>query len=363
MTNPGQQVAGATPLSAEDKAFLLEKVEYSSDLLRQAREKIATIFWGQDEIIDLTLACMVAGGHLLAEGVPGVGKTHFISNVANVMGLGFNRVQFTPDLMPSGILGSSVRDKVTGDWKFEKGPVFSQFMMADEINRAGPKTQSALLEAMQEKQVTVDGMTYALPRPFHVMATQNPIEQEGTYPLPEAQRDRFMMRLDFDYPNENAERRVMIETTKPSGSLRDVYNKIAAGQDLTAPKDGSIKKDLTPVLGKYDLIAMQELAKHLPISKAVEDAAIYLVRNLRPQNKDAPEYVKNNVRWGPGPRAVQTFASVARARALIAGKLAPDVTDIIAVAAPVLQHRTEMKSKRDQAEGFNAVLSQLVKQL
>lgn len=322
--------------------FLEQKIGECSDLLRRAKQEIALDVWGQDKVIELTLACMVAGGHLLSIGVPGTAKTRLVSRVAKVMGLDYKRVQFTPDLMPSDILGSEIlREDGQGRRSFEfiKGPLFTQFLMADEINRAGPRTQSALLEAMQEKKVTVAGQTYILQRPFVVMATQNPIEQEGTYPLPEAQLDRFLMKLDMGYPDESAERKVMIDTTSTSTDIADLYNRAAAGEDLTLSIDKDEESKIRAILSKNDLIIMQKLARQLPLSDKVVDATMKIVRGARPNAPDAAKFIKDNVAWGPGPRAVQAFAQVAKARALMDGRLAPNVDDILAVVIPVLEHR------------------------
>lgn len=328
--------------SAEEAKFFAAKIEEAADLLKRAKAEIATEVWGQDKVIENTLICLVAGGHLLAVGAPGVAKTRLVSRVAGVMGLDYNRIQFTPDLMPSDILGSEVlQEDESGkrSFRFDKGPIFTQFLMADEINRAGPRTQSALLQAMQEKKVTVGGQTYTLQRPFHVMATQNPLEQEGTYPLPEAQLDRFLMKLDVDYPDEPAEKRVMVLTTKTSENIRDLYNRVANGEDLTMAVDKDDVSKVKQVLQKNDLILMQKLAQNMPLSEDVVNATMKIVRNARPNNPNAPREVKDGVSWGPGPRAVQAFALAAKAKALMDGRLAPNVDDILSLMDPVLEHR------------------------
>jgi len=351
------------PLTAEETSFLKEKVAEASEKLRAAQSEIATEVWGQDKIIELTIACMVAGGHLLSVGVPGLAKTRLVSRMSTVMGLDSKRVQFTPDLMPSDILGSEILhedDDGKKIFEFKKGPVFTQFLMADEINRAGPRTQSALLEAMQEKKVTVAGQTYNLKSPFHVMATQNPLEQEGTYPLPEAQMDRFLMRLDIDYPNEAAERRVMIETTGHKGSLQELYNRSSQGDDLTAIPDQHDESKVKQILELNDLILMQHLARSLPLSEKVVDATMKIVRHARPTEKEVSADIKEYVEWGPGPRAVQAFAMVAKAHALMRGDMAPGVEDVLAVVKPVLEHRMALNYR---ARADNVTFDQVVQKL
>jgi MoxR-like ATPase len=358
---PSKEELMGQPLSSEEAAFIKEKVEECSARLREARDEIAKEVWGQDNIIELTVACMVAGGHLLAVGVPGVAKTRLVSRVATVMGLEWNRVQFTPDLMPSDILGSEVQDPTSeSKVKFIKGPAFTQFLMADEINRAGPRTQAALLEAMQEKKVTVAGETHILKRPFTVMATQNPLEQEGTYPLPEAQMDRFLMKVDVHYPTEEAERRVMRDTTGTSDNIKELFERSESGEDLTIAADKDDKIGVKPVLGQNDLILMQKLAKRLPLDEEVVDAAIKIVHRARPDNEDASDMIKNSVAWGPGPRALQAFASVAKARALMDGRSAPDVGDILAVVKPVLEHRMDLNF---QAKADGVTFDKVIKDI
>jgi len=340
--DPSKDTLMGQPLNAEEARFFAEKVEESSSLLRRAQSEIASEVWGQDKVIENTLICMVAGGHLLSVGAPGLAKTRLVSRVATVMGLDYKRVQFTPDLMPSDILGSEVlQEDADGkrSFHFNKGPIFTQFLMADEINRAGPRTQSALLEAMQEKKVTVAGQTYTLQRPFHVMATQNPLEQEGTYPLPEAQLDRFLMRLDVDYPDEAAEKRVMMETTGTTEDIRALYNRVAQGEDLTISVDKDDVTKVQAVLKLNDLILMQKLAKRMPLSEDVVNATMQIVRNARPSNEKAHKDIRENVSWGPGPRAVQAFALAAKSRALMDGRLAPNVEDVLALVDPILEHR------------------------
>lgn len=367
MTNdPSKDEVQGRPLDKEEAKYLAARIEECSEKLKNAQKEIATEVWGQDRIIALTLNCMVAGGHLLSVGAPGLAKTRLVSRVATVMGLDFRRVQFTPDLMPSDILGSEILEDDDNGKKiirFNQGPVFTQFMMADEINRAGPRTQSALLEAMQEKRVTVAGHTYTLQRPFHVMATQNPIEQEGTYPLPEAQLDRFLMRLDVDYPDEPAERRVMVETTGSGANIRDLFERSAKGEDLTRTMDKDEETRVRAILGKNDLIIMQKIAKSMPLSDKVVGAVMKIVRNARPL-EGSPELIRNNVAWGPGPRAVQAFALAAKARALMEGRLAPGIEDVLSVVDPILEHRMALSfAARSEKVTYKDIKNALIKGL
>lgn len=346
-----------------DKEFIAEKVKECSEKLRRAQTEIATEVWGQDDVIELTLACMVAGGHLLSVGVPGLAKTRLVSRVATVMGLDHKRIQFTPDLMPSDIIGSEVLQEDENGrsvFRFDKGPIFTQFLMADEINRAGPRTQSALLEAMQEKKVTAAGHTYNLRQPFTVMATQNPLEQEGTYPLPEAQLDRFLMRLDVDYPDEDSEKRVMIETTGTSENIRELFERSARGEDLTAEPNKDDVPRVKAVLEQNDLILMQKLARKLELSDEVINTTARLVRNARPESDNAPDIVREYVDWGPGPRAVQAFAQVAKARALMEGRMGPNINDVFDVIKPVLEHRMALnyKTQKDNVS-FSDIFDEL----
>lgn len=341
MTHFARVVAFEHANDDNDTQFIAEKIQESAALIAKAREEVKTFVWGQDEVIDNTFACMIAGGNLLAEGPPGTAKTRLISNIAGVMGLDFRRVQFTPDLMPSDILGSEVLEEdETGKkvFRFIKGPLFTQYLMADEINRAAPRTQSALLEAMEEKRVTVAGKTYNLQRPFQVMATQNPIEQHGTNPLPEAQLDRFMMKLDINFPDADSERRVWRDTTGTKTDLRELFNRVQNGDDLTQTQDTDKQIKINQVLTPSQLIAIQTLAKAIPISEAGEREIEKLVRGLRPVDGCSADVMKY-VSYGPGTRAGQAFAAVAKAKALIQGKFAVDIEDIRSIAVPVLGHR------------------------
>jgi len=296
---------------------LEKKAQTASEKLAKAKSSIQTVILGQDNVVDLSIAAILSGGHALLVGVPGLAKTLLVETLGTVLGLDNNRVQFTPDLMPSDIIGSEVLEegaKGKRSFRFIEGPVFTQLLMADEINRASPRTQSALLQAMQEKTVTVAGQHYELPKPFHVLATQNPIEQEGTYPLPEAQLDRFLMQIDVDFPDLDTEKQILIATT------------------------GSSEAKASKVLTPKALIDMQKLVRELPIGEGVVDAILSLVRNARPDQSALGE-IKEQVAWGPGPRAGQSLMLASRARALMDGRLSPSIDDVLALAGPVLQHR------------------------
>lgn len=295
----------------------IDAIEQLAQRIAAARAAIGRVIFGQDQVIDETLITLLAGGHLLLIGVPGLGKTRLVETLGRVFGLEERRVQFTPDLMPADILGTEVLEEHNDGrrhFRFIQGPVFCQMLMADEINRASPRTQSALLQAMQEQRVSVAGHYHALPSPFHVLATQNPLEQEGTYPLPEAQLDRFFMQVDVGYPDLDAERQVLLATTGPEDA--------AAERVMTAD----------------DLLSAQRLIRHVPVGEQVVDAILELVRAGRPEDSPLP-IVRQHVAWGPGPRAAQALMLAVRARALMQGRLAPSIDDILAVAQPILRHR------------------------
>lgn len=296
---------------------VIRKFEEMTSKLALARKTLGNVVFGQAEVIDLTLATLAAGGHGLLVGAPGLAKTLLVTSVADLLGLSAKRVQFTPDLMPGDVIGSEVLEETTGgkrEFRFIKGPIFCQLLMADEINRASPRTQSALLQAMQEHHVTVAGARHDLPEPFHVLATQNPIEQEGTYPLPEAQLDRFLLQINVDYPDLASERRMLAETT------------------------GLNSAKVEPVMTGADLIAAQALVREMPIGEQVVELILKIVRAARPDDK-ASARVKSLVAWGPGPRASQAFSLAARALALIDGRHAPSLDDVRRLAKPVLRHR------------------------
>jgi MoxR-like ATPase len=297
---------------------IIEEVEAASAKINKIKAAASSKIYGQDDVIDLGLITILSGGHALLIGVPGLAKTLLVETLGTVLGLTNKRVQFTPDLMPSDIVGAEVLEQSsTGErsFRFIKGPIFTQLLMADEINRASPRTQSALLQAMQEKHVTVAGAGYELPAPFHVLATQNPLEQEGTYPLPEAQLDRFLTQINVNYPDKEAERKVLYQTT------------------------GTETQDLQPIVDGEQLLTMQHLVRQLPIGETIVEAILDLVRSARPNEADALPIVNEMIAWGPGPRAAQALSLGVRARALIDGRLAPSLDDVVALAEPVLKHR------------------------
>lgn len=301
-----------------DTAALVADIEKLSEKLKEAKASITRRFIGQEEVVDLTLAALLCGGHGLLIGLPGLGKTRLVDTLSTVMGLNGSRIQFTPDLMPADILGSEVLETSTSgqrEFRFIKGPIFCQLLMADEINRASPRTQSALLQAMQEREVTVAGEHHTLPQPFHVLATQNPIEQEGTYPLPEAQLDRFLVQIDVGYPNRDTEREIILATT------------------------GASEEEAHAVFTSEELIAGQETIRRMPVGENIVDLILDLVRACRPGEADASSDVNESVAWGPGPRAAQALMMTVRARALIDGRLAPSPEDVARLARPVLSHR------------------------
>ena len=300
-----------------DAKTLVAEIEALGERLGQARGSVAQRFIGQEKVVDQVLAALLCGGHALLVGLPGLGKTMLVDTLATVMGLNSNRIQFTPDLMPADILGSEVLETATDGsraFRFLEGPVFCQLLMADEINRASPRTQAALLQAMQEKEVTIAGQHRPLGRPFHVLATQNPIEQEGTYPLPEAQLDRFLLQVDVAYPTRAAEREILLATT------------------------GATEAQAHAVFDAESLIAAQSVIRRMPVGDTVVEAILDLVRACRPGEAEGTD-LAGSLAWGPGPRAAQALMLTVRARALLEGRLAPSVADIAAMARPVLEHR------------------------
>lgn len=297
---------------------LVEDIEALGIKLAKAKAMISHRFIGQTRVVDLTLSALLCGGHGLLIGLPGLGKTRLVDALSTVMGLDGARIQFTPDLMPADILGSEVLDEdVDGRraFRFIEGPVFCQLLLADEINRASPRTQSALLQAMQEKQVSIAGKERDLGVPFHVLATQNPIEQEGTYPLPEAQLDRFLVQIDVDYPDRDTEKAIILATT--------------------GVEDGEVSQ----VFSAQDLLEAQTLLRRMPVGDAVLELILDLVRTCRPEDELATDAVRENVSWGPGPRAAQALMLMVRATALLDGRLAPTLDDVVDMARPVLMHR------------------------
>jgi MoxR-like ATPase len=301
------------PLAAEP---VVEEAERAAARLAEVRSALSEVIFGQETVVERALTTVLSGGHGLLVGVPGLAKTKLVDAMGTVLGLSASRIQFTPDLMPSDILGSEILEESADhrrSFRFVRGPVFAQLLMADEINRASPRTQSALLQAMQERHVTIAGQRHDLPQPFHVLATQNPIEQEGTYPLPEAQLDRFLMQIDVLYPDLDAERRMLFETT------------------------GAEERPPRAVLGAAELMLIQTLVRRMPVGETVVESILKLVRSVRP-GEAAPE-VASQVAWGPGPRASQALMLTVRARALLDGRFAPSLDDVEALAVPVLQHR------------------------
>jgi MoxR-like ATPase len=299
----------------QDERDAARRLSGSAETFGKVRAGLGAVIFGQDEVIEQTLVTLLAGGHGLLIGVPGLAKTKLVDTLAIVMGLDTRRVQFTPDLMPADITGSEVMEEsISGEraFRFIRGPVFTQLLMADEINRASPRTQSALLQAMQEKHVTVAGARHDLPRLFHVLATQNPLEQEGTYPLPEAQLDRFLLQIDVGYPDREAERRMLLATTM--------------GDEKSAVR----------VCGPDDLMEAQSLVRRIPVGEQVMEAILSLVRAARP---DSEHDTQGQIAWGPGPRASQALMLAVRARALLDGRFAPSTDDVVALAGPVLRHR------------------------
>lgn len=291
------------------------------------KTEIGKVIIGQKDAVEFTLLSIFSGGHSLLIGVPGLAKTLLVNTVSNALGLNFKRIQFTPDLMPSDILGSEVLDQ-NRQFKFIKGPIFSNIILADEINRTPPKTQAALLEAMQERSVTVSGNHYKLELPFFVLATQNPIEQEGTYPLPEAQLDRFMFSINLEYPTFAEEVEVVKSTTS------DIQQKVNA------------------IFSSDDIIAIQKLIRKIPVTDNVIEYAVTLVGKTRPKSKEATDMVKSYLDWGAGPRASQSLILGAKAHAAVRGKYSPDIEDVRAVAIPILSHRI-VKNYKAEAEGIS----------
>ncbi len=322
----------------ETNADIVPRLEAASDRVQRAHKTAATVIFGQDVVIERTILTILSGGHALLIGVPGLAKTLLVDTLGKVLGLEAKRIQFTPDLMPSDIIGSEVLEDEPGrarSFRFIKGPIFTQLLMADEINRASPKTQSALLQAMQEHHVTVAGHRHDTPTPFHVLATQNPLEQEGTYPLPEAQLDRFLLQIDVDYPDLVAERRMLYATT------------------------GTDSAKVEPVLSAPELMAIQRLVRQIPVPDKVVEAILKLVRSCRPgtgANAETDKYIA----WGPGPRASQALMLAVRAKALIDGRLAPSVDDVIGLSEPILKHRMALSfAARAEGQDLSKIIARL----
>jgi len=323
---------------ADDKQ-LIAQAQAAVASVSEAKEAIGEVVFGQREVVDNALVTILAGGHALLVGLPGLAKTKLVETLGIVLGLDSSRIQFTPDLMPSDILGSEILDQDAEghrSFRFVKGPIFAQLLMADEINRASPRTQSALLQAMQEYHVTIAGHRHDLPSPFHVLATQNPLEQEGTYPLPEAQLDRFLMQIDVPYPDPETERRILMETT------------------------GNAETSAKAAMDTTRLAEVQALVRRMPVGESVVDAILGLVRSARPD--EGEDDATRHIAWGPGPRASQALMLTVRARALLDGRLAPSVDDVIALAEPVLQHRMALNfAARAEGVGVREVIRDLKK--
>ena len=312
-----------------DEAQIVAEAERALSDIASVKSEIANVIFGQEKVVENAIVSILSGGHALLVGVPGLAKTKLVDTLGTVLGLASGRVQFTPDLMPADIIGSEVLEEGEDGkrhFRFVKGPIFTQLLMADEINRASPRTQSALLQSMQEYHVTVAGQHYDLPAPFHVLATQNPLEQEGTYPLPEAQLDRFLMQIDITYPELEAERQILLDTT------------------------GTAAAAANPVIGAARLQELQTLVRRMPVPESVVDAILTLVRSARPGTGIGA--TDKNVAWGPGPRASQSLMLCARARALYDGRFAPSVDDVRALAEPILQHRMALTFAA-RAEGMD----------
>jgi MoxR-like ATPase len=321
---------------------MVAEIEALGQRLAQAKVSINRRFIGQEKVVDLVLAAMLCGGHALLVGLPGLGKTRLVDTLSTVMGLRGNRIQFTPDLMPADILGSEVLDTTADggrNFRFIEGPIFCQLLMADEINRASPRTQSALLQAMQEREVTIAGQHRPLGRPFHVLATQNPIEQEGTYPLPEAQLDRFLVQVDVDYPDRATERDILIATT------------------------GAEEAQVHQVFTAGELLAAQAVLRRMPVGDQVVEMILDLVRACRPQETEGAA-LADVLSWGPGPRAAQALMLSVRARALLDGRLVPNADDVRALARPVMIHRMSLSfAARARGESLGSVIDGVVARL
>ena len=330
-----------TAASKIDPDAVIRAADQAASDINLIRQQIGQVIYGQEQAVENTLVALLAGGHALLVGVPGLAKTRLVETLGTVLGLDEKRIQFTPDLMPSDIIGSEVMDQDSDgrrSFRYIKGPVFAQLLMADEINRASPRTQSALLQAMQEYHVSVAGQRHDLPSPFHVLATQNPLEQEDTYPLPEAQLDRFLMQIDLDYPDIDAERAVLLNTT------------------------GTMQARPAKVIEATRLQEIQQLIRQMPVPETVLEAILKLVRSARPDADN--DHAKNHISWGPGPRAGQALMLCTRARALYEGRLAPSVDDVKALAEPVLQHRMALNfAARADGVGVRDVIAKLTQAL
>jgi MoxR-like ATPase len=326
----------------ESEPQLVDRLDEIGSKIQDVRAATSTVIFGQERVIDLALVTLLSGGHALLIGVPGLAKTSLVETLGAVLGLENKRIQFTPDLMPSDIVGSEVLEEDSAgkrNFRFVKGPIFTQLLMADEINRASPKTQSALLQAMQEHHVTMAGVRHDVPLPFHVLATQNPLEQEGTYPLPEAQLDRFLLQIDVSYPDADAERQMLFATT------------------------GTEQRKLKTILTAEELMGAQRLVRQLPVGDQVVDAILQLVRSARP-GTGIDQTLDEMIAWGPGPRASQALMLAVRAKAMMEGRLAPSVDDVIDLAEPVLKHRMSLTfAARAEGIEMSDMMARLIKPL
>jgi MoxR-like ATPase len=327
--------------SKADEKKIIAQANAALEDIAKIKSEIGKVIFGQEQVVESTIIAILSGGHALLVGVPGLAKTKLVDTLGTVLGISAGRVQFTPDLMPADILGSEVLEedaKGKRAFRFVKGPIFTQLLMADEINRASPRTQSALLQSMQEYHVTVAGQRYDLPAPFHVLATQNPLEQEGTYPLPEAQLDRFLLQVDIDYPELEAERQILLETT------------------------GTKEQTATAVIDGKKLQELQQLVRQMPVPESVVDGILQLVRSARPGH--GVDTTDKHISWGPGPRASQALMLCSRARALYDGRFAPSIDDVKALAEPVLQHRMALTfAARAEGMTVQSVVKDLVSAL
>jgi MoxR-like ATPase len=328
-------------MTAADDAIVTE-ADAAAERLKEVRRSIGRVIIGQDKVVELALAAILSGGHALLVGAPGLAKTRLVATLAYALGLDSKRVQFTPDLMPADIVGSEVLEEGADGaraFRFIQGPIFCRLLMADEINRASPRTQSALLQAMQEHHVTVAGQRYDLPSPFHVLATQNPIEQEGTYPLPEAQLDRFLFQIDVGYPDRDEERAILLATT------------------------GAEEAEAKEILSASELKGLQRLVRTMPVGEQTLEAILDIVRLARPEDTTIKE-VREGLAWGPGPRAGQALMLGARARALLNGRLAPSTEDVIELASPVLKHRIALSfAARADGVTVDSLIARLVREI
>jgi MoxR-like ATPase len=317
--------------------MVVRAAETTAGQVKAAKDAIGNVIFGQEKVVEQALITVLCGGHALLVGLPGLAKTKLVETMGTVLGLDARRIQFTPDLMPSDIVGSEVLEEGAGgkrSFRFIPGPVFCQLLMADEINRASPRTQSALLQAMQEQHVTYAGTRHDVPRPFHVLATQNPIEQEGTYPLPEAQLDRFLMQIDVDYPDIAAERKIVFDTT---------------GTEESKPK---------PTMTAEELLSAQRLVRRLPVGESVVEAILNMVRAARPGPETGD--LGKLIAWGPSPRASQALMLVVRSKALLDGRLSPSVDDVLEMAEPILKHRMALTfAARADGETTEGVIGKL----